>query len=833
MICVIELLAPVGSKEALVAAVESGANAVYLGGKMFGARHYAPNFTDEELTEAVRFAHLRGVAVLVTVNTLLDDSELPLLVDYLRHLYEIGVDAIIVQDLGVAVVAKKVVPNLPLHASTQMTAHNLAGVDFLAAMGFKRVVLARELSLADIEYICKNTTVEIETFIHGALCISYSGQCLMSSLIGGRSGNRGRCAQPCRLPYTLVDAAGNDALQQADAGAYLLSPKDFNTIEVLPQLIEAGVTSFKIEGRMKRPEYVAVVVDAYRRSIDSYQACQADYTVSEQDKKDLAQIFNRDFTTAHLYGKNGRAMMSDRRPNNRGVRVGRVLEYKPANKTAVIKLDESLAIGDIVEFWVKVGGRVNVTITAMTVDGKAVTEAKAHTAVTIPGSSPVRDNDRVFKVFDAALMERARACFNRADAFRRIPVDAAVTVAEGSPLTITLQDAEGFTGQAATAFIAEKALKRPLTPDTVMKQIERLGTTVFSLRQLDCHIQGEVMVPVSEINDARRRAVEELEAARLAKFYRQPLPQDKSIMSVQPQVRTVKPENRPELVVNVDAVDKVRAAVDNGADIVMFGGECFGNRPLAAEDYYAAAAYCQSHGRKIIFNTPRLLNQGQMQELQEHVALFNEINPMAIGVGNIGTLHLFRDRIPLHGDYPLNIYNSVAAGYVSNTGLASLTLSPELNFAQIEELAAKKLAPIECLVHGYLTLMISDYCLVGSFLGGSDIQKCGKACLRGQFWLKDRMNELFPVATDQFCRMHILNAKELSMLPHVPRLMRAGISRLRFEAKYSPVQEVARVTRLYRELIDQGERHPLLVQDKITAAEHENITRGHYFRGVL
>lgn len=830
----IELLAPVGSKEALVAAVESGANAVYLGGKMFGARHYAPNFTDDELAEAVRFAHLRGVLVLVTVNTLVDDSEVPLLVDYLRLLYKIGVDAIIVQDLGVAAIAKQVVPDLPLHASTQITAHNLEGVNFLADMGFKRVVLARELSLSDIQYICKHATVEIETFIHGALCISFSGQCLMSSMIGGRSGNRGRCAQPCRLPYTLVDAQGNNALSQADAGEYLLSPKDLNTIELLPQLIEAGVTSFKIEGRMKRPEYVAVVVDTYRRAIDSYLA-QVDYIVSEQDKKDLAQIFNRDFTTAHLYGKNGRAMMSDRRPNNRGVRVGRVLAYHAATKTAVIKLDESLAVGDIVEFWVKVGGRVNVTITSMTVDGQEVREAKAHTAVTIPVSSPVRDNDRVFKVFDAALMERARAYFNRSDALRRIPVDVTVTVAEGRPLVVTLQDAEGFTGQAVTGFIAEKALKRPLTPDTVMKQIERLGTTVFSLRNLDCKIQGEVMVPVSEINDARRRAVEQLESARLAKFFRKPLLKDKPISVLLPQVRTARQDNRPELVVNVDAVDKVRAAVDNGADIIMFGGECFGKRALAAEDYYAAASYCQNHGRRIILNTPRLVHQGQMKELQINIALFNEIKPMAISVGNIGTLHLLREwsHIPLHGDYPLNVYNSVAANYLGNLGLASLTLSPELNFTQVEEIAAKELVPIECLVHGYLTLMISDYCMLGSFLGGHDIKRCNNACLRGQYWLKDRMNELFPVVTDQFCRMHVLNAKELSMLPHVPRLMRSGISRLRFEAKYSSIEEVVRVTRLYRELIDQGDLHPLLVNDKITTAEHENITRGHYFRGVL
>ena len=832
---VIELLAPVGSKEALVAAVESGANAIYLGGRMFGARHYAPNFNDEELTEAVRFAHLRGVLVLVTVNTLVDDNELPTLIDYLRHLYEIGVDAIIVQDLAVAAIAKKIVPDLPLHASTQMTAHNLEGVTFLARMGFKRVVLARELPLTDIEYICKNSPVEIETFIHGALCISYSGQCLMSSMIGGRSGNRGRCAQPCRLPYTLVDAAGNDLLREVDAGEYLLSPRDFNTIEVLPELIKAGVSSFKIEGRMKRPEYVAVVVDAYRRALDSYLINCDQYDVKEQDQKDLAQIFNRDFTTAHLYGKNGRMMMSDRRPNNRGVRVGRVLDYQHNGKIAVIKLDEPLVVGDIIEFWVKVGGRVNVTVHTMTVDGIAVTEAQAHTAVAIPIGSPVRVNDRVFKVFDAKLMERARAYFSRAEAVRRIPVDIAVTVAEGKPLVISIKDSEGFTGQAETTFIAEKALKRPLTPEAVAKQIERLGTTIFSLNALDCQIEGEVMVPVSEINDARRRAIEKVETARLARFVRAPLPKTKSISELVPQVRTVPNGSKPKLVVNVDSIDKVKATVDNGADIVMFGGECFGKRSLADEDYRQAAAYARQHGRKIIFNMPRLVQQGQLAEVKENIRLFNELNPEAISVGNIGTIQLLQElsTVPLHGDYPLNIYNSIAANYLTNLGLTSMTLSPELTFGQVEDLAGKKLAQLECLVHGHLTLMISEYCMLGSFLGGPDSRKCNHACQRNQYWLKDRKDELFPIATDQFCRMHVLNGKELSMLPHVPRLMRTGISRLRFEAKYSSLKEVARITGLYRALIDLGENHPLLMEDKIASAEHDNITRGHYFRGIL
>ena len=249
----VELLAPAGSREALLAAIEAGANAVYLAGTMFGARAYADNFDEEGLREAIRLAHLRNVLINVTVNTIVDDQELPKLKEYLKFLYDAGADAVLVQDMGVARVAHEVAPGLPLHASTQMTVHNLDGVRALEKLGFSRVVLSRELSLEAIRHICANAKAEIEVFVHGALCVCYSGQCLMSSIIGGRSGNRGRCAQPCRLPYSLIDEKGNDLLGDA-AGRYLLSPRDINAIELLPQLIDAGVASLKIEGRMKRPE---------------------------------------------------------------------------------------------------------------------------------------------------------------------------------------------------------------------------------------------------------------------------------------------------------------------------------------------------------------------------------------------------------------------------------------------------------------------------------------------------------------------------------------------------------------------------------------------------
>ena len=464
----IELLAPAGSWEALEAAVNAGADAVYMGGKAFGARAYASNFDEEEMAKAVYFAHMHHVRLYITVNTLVDDSELEALSAYLLFLNNVGVDGLIVQDLGVIRLAKKFVPELPLHASTQMSITNSSGVDFAMGAGMERSVLARELSLKEIGAACSRGS-EIETFIHGALCVCYSGQCLMSSLIGGRSGNRGRCAQPCRLPYKLLNAKDEDMLQGKDAGQYLLSPKDMNTLSILPQLIDAGVVSYKIEGRMKRPEYVAVVVDAYRRAIDSYLA--GDYNVPEEDLANIEQIFNRDFTTAYLERRPGRTMMSDRRPNNRGVLIGRVAKLDKNRNKAVIKLDKELHLGDGLEFWVSVGGRVGTTVTDMLCGGNSVQSAAHGQQVTIDVPNGVRLNDRVFRTLDSRLMSYAQQFFGP-DAKKRIPVDAVVTARLGEPMTVTLTDDEGNVGYGETDFIVEAARKRALDEAGVRKQLD-------------------------------------------------------------------------------------------------------------------------------------------------------------------------------------------------------------------------------------------------------------------------------------------------------------------------------------------------------------------------
>lgn len=832
----VELLAPVGSREALTAAVESGANAVYFGGQMFGARASANNFDETSMKEAIEFAHMRNVLVNVTVNTLVDNRELDQLSDYLRFLYEVGADALLVQDFGVAKLAHEIVPNLPLHASTQMTVHNLEGVLALEKIGFTRVVLSRELSLKDIEYICQNSHVEIEVFVHGALCVCYSGQCLMSSMIGGRSGNRGRCAQPCRLPYTLVNQEDEDMLKEADAGQYLLSPRDLKTIDALPQLIEAGVASLKIEGRMKRPEYVATVVDTYRRAIDSYIAFGGEsYKIDEKDHKDLSQIFNRDFTTDYLLGRPNRQMMSDRRPNNRGALAGRVVQYDMKHKLVTVKLSEEVCLNDIVDFWVKVGGRVSATITQMWVGKKEVDKAAANEAITFSLDVPVKEHDRVFKVFDANLMEKARLFFNTGAPVRRIGLKVAVTAQIGLPLRIEVEDEDGYRGWGETEFIAEAARKRPLTDESIKKQIDRLGTSIYALHDFGAQIKGDVMVPVSEINEARRKAVEMAMQSRLVKFERKDLPEKENVRKKYFN-RTNRPNKaKPDLAVSVDTIAKVQAALENGADWIVFGGESYNHANISAKMYQEAHDLVRKAGKKISFNTPRILRQPYVPAFKKLLASFSSCVPDEIHVHNIATLALVKEccTAPIRADFSMNVYNNLAIDFLKDFGVSSVTLSPELNMSQVETVAQYSILPLECIVHGNLELMVSAYCAMGSFLGNLENGPCTQPCQKQKYWLKDRKNENFPLVTDQFCNMHLLNGKELSMLPHIIKFGPMGIKRVRIEGKYMDLNRLKKMTKLYQELLSWGEDHPMMKNDQLEKIEDGQITRGHYFRGVL
>lgn len=818
----IELLAPAGSWEAMEAAVNAGADAVYFSGVSFGARQYAVNFGEEEMKKAVFFAHMHRVRLYVTVNTLVDNSEKKELADYLVFLNNIGIDGIIVQDMGVINLAKRIVPELPLHASTQMTVTNSEGVNFAEKAGMERAVLARECSLAEIKDICEKTNIEIEVFIHGALCICYSGQCLMSSLIGGRSGNRGRCAQPCRLAYNLVDKDGKDVLDGKEVGKYLLSPKDMNTLDILPELIDTGIASYKIEGRMKRPEYVSIVVDAYRRAIDSYKAGK--FIVPEQDRINIKQIFNRDFTTAYLEKRTGQDMMSDKRPNNRGVLIGRIASFVKDTKRAIVKLDKDVHLEDGLEFWVTVGGRVGTTITELKLEGKDVESAHIGDMVEINVPKGVKLNDRIFRIFDEELMSYARGFYGEHNK-KRIPITAFVEARLGEPMQVTLIDDEGNYGAGATKFIVETARKHPLTEEKLSQQIDRLGTSEYELADLQFASDDNIMVPISEINEARRLAVEALNKERLEKFE---FKRNKTWIK-KDDLKTRYNSNHPhnsEITVMVNSVSAAKEAFSGGADWVILAGDTYNQKFVGLKEFLEVGKLAREYSKKWAIASSRIIKEGQLKFFDKFLKGVEISKPDLLYISNNSLLEMAKKRelsVPLWADMSLNIYNEESLEFWYQEDAVGATLSSELTMKQVEQLVLLSPLTLECLVQGRIEMMVSEYCIAGSFLGHLDKGACTYKC-REELFLHDRKNEQFPIKTDQFCRMHIVNAHDLSMLTHVKHMQSIGVQRLKIDARCYKDNEISDVVRMYKQVLNGD----IVVEENLP-----KTTRGHYFRGVL
>lgn len=861
-----EILAPAGGWEALVAAVESGADAVYLGGKAFNARASAANFDEETLRKALDYAHLRGVRIYVTVNILLADRELPEALDYLRFLYEAGVDAVIIQDLGVGRLIRRLFPDWEVHGSTQMTIHSVQGAAALEEWGFDRVVLAREMTLPEVAACRLETGIGLEVFIHGALCFAYSGQCLMSSLIGGRSGNRGRCAQPCRMEYVLVDERGRPALTKAGVpGRHLLSTRDLIGIEHIPGLIEAGVGAFKIEGRMKRPEYVATVVRTYREAVDRAMAYPEEYVVTDEEKDRLARIFNREFTPGYLSGNPGRALVSPQRPNNRGVPLGVVKGYD-RDRRLVVRLERILNPGDGIEVWGGFPGsqesRGGLTVGAIFVNGVRVESAGPGRDAAIEFAGRARPGDRVFLTSDARLLAEAAQGYAPGRFTRRIPLQAKVYAASDEPLRLWLADDRGNNVEAETGVLAQEAHTRPLTKEVLEDKLGRLGNTPFELKNLNAHIQGGIMVPLSQLNEVRRLAVSRLEEARLAAYRREPLGPEwkekaRSILSgagetsvlegivlygiVLEKIGERSPgqagisqraeiEAKPLLAIKVRDLGALRAALQNGADLVYWGAEAWaslGRAPLL-EEVNEARQECRQAGVPFVLATPRIAKD---QEMAPWLTRAEKLDPDGVLIGNLGLWRFFRRNgsWPLRADWGLNLFNSPALEQAAEMGFVAATLSPEMTLGQIRDLRPPEGLSIECLVLGTLQNMVSEHCVVGAWLGGEG--HCARPCRENRFFLKDRKGIMFPLEMDECCRMHVLNAMELCLVDDLGRLASAGVGVIRIEASRHGARYLRTVTQTYRRAID-GES---LDEDTLRqlASLSGAITKGHLFRGVL
>ena len=809
---IMELLAPAGTMENFMAALESGADAIYLGGKVFNARAHADNFGIDELREAVRLAHILDVSVYVTVNILIGDTELKDLEQYIKDLDSIGVDAIIVQDLAVAELAKRVAPNIHLHGSTQMTAATLDAVRFYESLGFTRVVLARELSLKEIQHICKHCKAEIEVFVHGALCVCYSGQCLMSSFIGGRSGNRGACAQPCRLPYELLDSKGESVLPKHEA--YLLSPKDLNYSEHMNELVAAGVTSFKVEGRMKKVSYVRQVIGTYREILD-------EASIHENQRKALASGFNRGFSTAYLEDTVGRQMMTVVAPNHQGKPIG---ESYTKKGEVYLSLTEPIEQGSLVKIL-----QSNGSVTYYTVDDEWTCVSD-----TLYKGRPA-EGLAVGQLYLASTPKNTKS--RGLQEFTR-KYDMSVYLRVGSngetnytELTAILDS--GLSVTVTNEYVPAIANKVPTSLEKVTEQLGRLGNTLFRLSYVDIP-DGPYMWPASVLNALRRDAVTALETALITHHVEswQALQVTGDVDYDFKAQHELSYDTCPMISARVDEIEGVKAAISGGAQKIIFGGDRLSRTPYALSVYVEVVRLCAQSDVICTFATPRVVKDDEVEAYKHTLEAIVQAHPDSISIHVPQALLWLRElgyTGAIEADTGLNIFNTPTLHFWEQLHMSCVNPSQELTLKQITELAKHSHVPIETMIHGYTEMMISEYCAIASFVGTGSKVNCPMPCVKESYSLKDRKGEIFPIRTDPYCRMHIMNSHEMDMRAYVPMLLQKGISILRVDGRHMKPSYVKDIVSQYVGIATGTMEAP----PKKIDSQGESITRGHYFRGIL
>ena len=799
----VELLAPVGSFEALKAAVQNGANAVYLGGKDFGARASANNFDRDELKEAVKYAHIRGVQVFVTTNTLRKENEIEDFLEYAKFLYDIDVDAIILQDIGMARLIKRELPDFELHASTQMVAHSLEDVKYLESVGFDRVVLAREVTVEEIKYICDNCKADIEVFVHGALCVCYSGQCLMSSMIGNRSGNRGRCAQPCRQRYELIDVYTGEVVNSN--GDYLLSPRDLNAIEEIDKVIDAGVHSLKIEGRMKRPEYVATVIDGYRKTIDEYLATNK-LNVSDETINDLYTIFNRKFTKGLLLGDVGKDMMNSQLPNNQGLYVGTVVDYNKKAKRLKIKLANTLKKGD----GINLGGG---TIGRIIKNGNIETIGYKGETIELDFVGEARKGQIVFKTSDSELMDRVQATFTQDKEFVKNIIDAKITIKLGQKPILTLKDRHSNEATIEGDKRVEEAMKVALSKEKVETQLRKLGNTPYELDLLEIELDDNVSLPISLLNQMRRDCIELLDKERVSiknRKYKNKIVKYKPVQYNR--------NKQQEISVKVKNLEQLESALECGVDRIYYED---------TNTIDKAMRLAMKYNKKVTYSAPRIIRNKEYN----HLAKANNAGVESVQVGNYGSIDYFKDK-KLNIDYYLNAFNSETINYYKEIGADTLCISQELNINEIKETIKYTDINIESVVYGYTPLMITEYCPMGVIVRDCKKDKRVAKCKESIYALRNSKGDEFRVSQDIFCRSTIYNSNVTCMLDNLYELHEIGINVLRLDFTLEDKETVKEVIEAYQEVLSNDYKLATKATKLYNKLDEKGTTAGHYYKGV-
>ena len=828
----VELLAPAGNMACLHAAVQAGADAVYLGAGHFNARRGADNFTFDDLAQACDYAHLRGVKIYLTLNTIVLPSEVEDALELARQAYRCGVDAFIVQDIGISLELRRILPDCEVHVSTQMNTHTEDGIQAAAALGASRVTLARELSFEEISrlsQLARELGMEVEVFAHGALCICYSGQCFMSSMVGGRSANRGRCAQACRLPYTLHNVALRKTLDAP--GDHLLSPKDLCTIDVLPELIEAGATSLKIEGRMKSPEYVKSVVGVYRQVLDRAlawleEASRAELDcgsveltgtplnprATETEHQILSEAFSRGFTTAYLEGQRGNEIMSYGRPNNRGVFVGRVTQAKEGK--VILEAEEELHVGDAIEFWTNRGHFVH------TIESFGNTEESSRSGrITLRVDRAVGKGDRVFRV------RNAKAAFVDDSRMPTVPVKAEVKLHLGQPAQLSFTAYDAIRNRPVTVQVegplVEAARTKAITSSEVHDHIDRMGTTPFSLTSLDIALDEGVGMGFSVLHKLRARAAEELQDALLAYYH------ERTLEKV-PQRAFAAPLRKGGCKVGVIATNPAcaRAAKRAGADFIYVPALNYRRGEAVIAGQLSGTAEQAGYPKQCIPILPTVSHMFD-EELRGGFDIWNRVRAdkpvvvenfgQLIRAGELGALPEVGPHIPVTNRFDLQA--------MADLGAQRIWLSPELSLVQIEELGEVSSIPLGVTIMGSTELMVTEHCLLMS--QGPCNQKCASCARRkSPHHLKDRKGYEMTVITDVTGRSHLYNAVSLDIAHLAPELIQAGVSAFMVDTTLMNVSEttkkVQRAVRARDIALKSG--------DKVSKAE--GATSGHLFRGV-